>query len=129
MQQGTRTPSSITSRLSKKQANATSPPTTLPVDKDKADRIAKILNSALKEEMKAKNPKKDSSADVEGRVKELESRLTTCKKEYKKYKEECTLLRAERESYIEEVSGDKLLQFSVMYAINDDIMSALLYCA
>ena len=85
------------------QANytSTSPPATLAVDK--ADRITKLLNSAMKEEKKSKKSQKDSAPEVD-RVKELETRLAACLKEYKKYKEECLLLKAERGSYIDEVS-------------------------
>lgn len=60
----------------------------------------------MKEENKSKKPQKSSVhiKELETRVKELETRLATCLKEYKKYKEECFMLKAERESYIEEVS-------------------------
>jgi hypothetical protein len=77
-----------------------------PLPAEKANRLTKLLNSALKEEKKGKKVtindanEKDSTS---GRIKEMESRLAMCIKEYKKYKEECLELKAERASYIDEV--------------------------
>jgi hypothetical protein len=91
------------------------PPSTSPRSKqtmplDKADRLTRLLNSALKEEKLKKSssltPSNSPTAEAQ-RCKELESKLTLAKKEIKKHKEECQELKHHMLSYVEEVSQVK----------------------
>ena len=78
--------------------STTSTRTVLP--HDKAEKLTKLLSSAMKQE-KVKKTKESNSNSA--RIKELEARLALCIKEYKKYKDECLELKAEKELCVNEV--------------------------
>lgn len=89
---------------------------------DNVERLTQLLNSALKEKKLAATSSSSSSSSSSGsgsgsegergaghdesaeRVKELEGKLSIAKREFRKYKEECQALRADREMHIDEVS-------------------------
>jgi hypothetical protein len=92
------------------------------ISRDNVERLTQLLNSALKEKKLAATSSSSSSSSSSGsvsssggeggaghdesaeRVKELEGKLSIAKREFRKYKEECQALRADREMHIDEVS-------------------------